>query len=73
MSAGSRDEVSPGDLLGAITGEAGVSGDRVGKIDIRETYSLVQVDPDVADHVIRELSGSTIRGRKAEVRRDRKQ
>ena len=73
IKVGEQDGVGPGDLVGAITGESDAVGSQIGKIDIRETYSLVQVDPDVADHVIRELSGSTIRGRKAEVRRDRKQ
>ncbi|MDP2498722.1 MAG: DbpA RNA binding domain-containing protein [Candidatus Palauibacterales bacterium] len=73
IKVGEEDGVGPGDLVGAITGETDAVGSQIGKIDIRETYSLVQVDPDVADHVIRELSGSTIRGRKAEVRRDRKQ
>ncbi len=73
IKVGEEDGVGPGDLVGAITGESDAVGSQIGKIDIRETYSLVQVDPDVADHVIRELSGSTIRGRTAEVRRDRKQ
>lgn len=73
IKVGEQDGVGPGDLVGAITGESDAVGSQIGKIDIRETYSLVQVDPDVADHVIRELSGSTIRGRQAEVRRDRKQ
>lgn len=73
IKVGETDGVGPGDLVGAITGESDVVGSQIGKIDIRETYSLVEVEPDVADHVIRELSGSTIRGRTPEVRRDRSQ
>lgn len=73
IKVGEQDGVGPGDLVGAITGESDAVGGQIGKIDIRETYSLVQIDPEVADHVIRELGGSTIRGRTAEVRRDRKQ
>lgn len=73
IKVGDRDGVGPGDLVGAITGESDAVGDQIGKIDIRESYSLVEVEPEVADHVIRELSGSTIRGREAEVRRDREQ
>lgn len=73
IKVGEKDGVGPGDLVGAITGESDVVGSQIGKIDIRETYSLVQIEPDMADHVIRELSGSTIRGRQPEVRRDRDQ
>lgn len=73
IKVGDRDGVGPGDLVGAITGESDAVGGQIGKIDIRETYSLVEVEPDVADHVIRQLDGSTIRGRTAEVRRDREQ
>lgn len=73
IKVGEEDGVGPGDLVGAITGESDAVGGQIGKIDIRETYSLVEIEPDIADHVIRRLDGSTIRGRKAEVRRDRKQ
>lgn len=73
VKVGEQDGVGPGDLVGAITGESDAVGGQIGKIDIRETYSLVEIEPDVADHVIRELDGSTIRGRQAEVRRDRNQ
>lgn len=70
MKVGERDGVGPGDLVGAITGESNAVGGQIGKIEIRETYSLVEVDPDIADHVIAELSGSFIRGREVHVRRD---
>jgi ATP-dependent RNA helicase DeaD len=63
--------VRPGDLVGAITGETDAVGGQIGKIDIRDSYSLVDVETGIADHVIRELSGAAIRGRRVEVRRDR--
>lgn len=72
MSIGSRDEVGPGDILGAITGEAGVSGDRVGKIDIRESHSTVEVATPVAGQVIQALNGRTLKGRSLRVDYDRK-
>ena len=63
--------VGPGDLLGAITGEAGVEASQVGKIEIRDTFSLVEVIPGVADKIIRGLNGTTIRGRAVRVDHDR--
>jgi ATP-dependent RNA helicase DeaD len=63
VGVGERDGLRPGDLLGAITGEAGVDGSAVGKIDIRESHSVVEVHDDVARKVIKALNGTTIKGR----------
>lgn len=71
IGVGRRDEVSPGDLVGAITGETGIAGAQVGKIEIMGNFSLVDIDSQVADEVMRKLDGVQIRGRSAPVRRDR--
>jgi len=71
VGVGEKDGVGPGDLLGAIAGEAGVEGSQVGKIEIRDTFSLVEVLPPVADRIIRGLNGTTIRGRAVRVDHDR--
>jgi ATP-dependent RNA helicase DeaD len=71
ISVGSRDGVGPGDLVGAISGEAGVKGSQVGKIEVRDTFSLVEVEQGVAERVIRALNGTTVRGRSARVDYDR--
>jgi ATP-dependent RNA helicase DeaD len=63
VSVGERDGLRAGDLLGAITGEAGVDGRAVGKIDIHESHTLVEVHDVVARKVIKALNGTTIRGR----------
>jgi ATP-dependent RNA helicase DeaD len=63
VGVGERDGLRPGDLLGAITGEAGVDGRSVGRIEIRESHSLVEVHDDVARKVIKALNGTTLKGR----------
>lgn len=63
ISVGTRDGLRPADLVGAITGEAGVDGKAIGKIDIRESHSVVEVHDDVARRVIKSLNGTTIKGR----------
>lgn len=68
---GRRDEARPGDIVGAITGETGIAGAQIGKIEIMGSFSLVDVDSQVADQVIRSLDGVTIRGRTVPVRHDR--
>lgn len=72
VSIGSRDNVRPGDLVGAITGESGIRGDQVGRVDIRDTFSVVEVAASAADRVIRALNGTTMRGRSLRVDYDRK-
>ena len=61
----------PGDLVGAITNEAGVPGSTIGAIRIDDAFSLVDVNAGVADAVVRALRDATIRGRKLPVRFDR--
>ena len=63
--------VKPRDLLGALAGESGVDGSSFGKIEIRDTYSLVEVRPSEAEKVIKAVNGSSIRGRSARVDYDR--
>jgi len=63
IGVGERDGLRAGDLLGAITGEAGVDGRSVGKIDIHESHTVVEVHDAVARKVIKALNGTTIRGR----------
>jgi ATP-dependent RNA helicase DeaD len=72
VSIGSRDNVRPGDIVGAITGEAGIRGDQVGRVDIRDTFSVVEVVAAAAERVIRALNGTTMRGRSLRVDFDRK-
>jgi len=71
ISAGDRDDVGPGDLVGAITGETSAVGGQIGRIDVRGSYSLVDVDPGVADEIMEKLTGVTIKGREVIARPDR--
>lgn len=71
ISAGRTDEIGPGELLGAITGESGIKGSRVGRIDVRERHSLVEVRESDAGKVIKALNGTTLGGRALRVDYDR--
>lgn len=72
ISAGKRDDVGPGDLVGAITGETRAEGGQIGRIEIRESYALVDIASGVAEQVMDELSGVRIKGREVIARPDRK-
>jgi len=71
VGVGKKDNVRPGDLLGAIVGEAKVTADRVGKIEVRELYSLVEIQAGDAERVVRALTGTNLRGRRVTARVDR--
>ena len=71
VSIGEMEGIKPSDLLGALAGESGVDGSSFGKIEIRDTYSLVEVRPSEAEKVIKAVNGSSIRGRSARVDYDR--
>ena len=71
LSLGERDNVAPGDIVGAITGEAGVDGSQIGRIEIRDTFSIVEVQEPIASRVIRALNGITVRGRSVRADYDR--
>jgi ATP-dependent RNA helicase DeaD len=71
MTVGTRDGVKTGDLVGAIAGEGGIPGDHVGKIDLRESHSLVEVAAGDAASVIARVNGAMIRGRRVVVRAER--
>ncbi|MGY2001418.1 DEAD/DEAH box helicase [Blastococcus sp. SYSU DS1024] len=63
--------IRPGDLVGAITGETGLTGRDVGSIEIHQRFALVEVPESAADEVVQALRATMIKGRKAQVRRDR--
>ncbi len=71
VGSGRSSGIRPQDLVGAITGESDLSGRDIGSIEIADRFSLVEVPESAADTVIRALRGTTIKGRKTTVRRER--
>jgi ATP-dependent RNA helicase DeaD len=63
--------VRPQDLVGAIAGESRLTGRDIGAIEIADRFSLVEVPESAADEVIAALKGSSIKGKRATVRRER--
>ena len=71
IGVGRSSGIRPQDLVGAIANEAGVSGREIGAIEIADRFSLVELPEARAEQVIRALKGTTIKGKKATVRRER--
>ncbi|MGD9572409.1 MAG: DEAD/DEAH box helicase [Thermoleophilia bacterium] len=71
VGAGRSAGIRPQDLVGAVTGESSLTGRDVGAIEIFDRFSLVEVPLASADHVVTALRGTTIKGRKVTIRRER--
>jgi ATP-dependent RNA helicase DeaD len=71
ISVGRKDGAGPGDIVGAIAGETGVAGDRIGRVELAETHTIAEIASDDARRVIDALNGTTIRGRSVRVDFDR--
>ena len=69
IGAGRGGGIRPQDIVGAIAGETHLSGRDIGAIEIADRFTLVEVPEPAADEVVRALRASTIKGRKATVRR----
>ncbi|WP_323920593.1 ATP-dependent RNA helicase DbpA [Aeromonas caviae] len=69
IDAGRKSKVRAGDILGALTGEGGIAGADVGKIQIAEQYSYVAVKRQVASAALKRLQEGKIKGRSYRARK----
>ena len=69
VDAGRADKLRAGDLLGALTGDAGLSADAVGKIDIFPTRSYVAIARAQIDNALHRLRDGKIKGRNFRIRK----
>lgn len=72
FSVGKKEKIRPGDIVGAIAGETGVSGDSIGEIEIYPKHTIVDVPSDQAKHIMKVMSRSAIKGKKVRVKVDEK-
>jgi ATP-independent RNA helicase DbpA len=67
IEGGKKDKVRAGDLLGALTGDAGLKGSSIGKIDIYERQSYVAIEAKLIDEAHKQLKNGKIKGKKFSV------
>ncbi len=63
VNIGKSQGVRPGDVLGAIAGESGISGRMVGSIDMYDNYTFVEVPSEYADAVLLAMKKAKIKGK----------
>ena len=69
IEGGRKNKMRPGDILGALTGEAGISGSEVGKINIFDFHTFVAIRRPSAKLALERLSANKIKGRFFKVRK----
>ena len=69
IDAGRGDKLRPGDIVGALTGEAGLHKDAIGKIDVFATRSYVAIARAKVEQALAHLRTGKIKGRKFRVQR----
>ena len=67
LQIGRADGIRPGDIVGAIANEAGLSGNAIGTIDIMDRSTFVEVPEAEASRVMEALSRTTLRGKRIHV------
>ena len=67
IEGGKKDKVRAGDILGALTGDAGLDGSSIGKIDIYDRQSYVAIERKFIDDAHKRLGDGKIKGKKFSV------
>jgi ATP-dependent RNA helicase DeaD len=70
VNVGKKDRAGPKDLVGALIKEVGLEKGQIGRIDMRESFALVEVAPGAAETVVRRMTGVTIKGKRVAAKVD---
>ncbi len=71
IAVGRKHRVEPRQIVGALANEGGLSREDFGRIDIRSTFSLVELPATLGDDQLAALAGTRISGVPIDLRRDR--
>jgi ATP-independent RNA helicase DbpA len=69
ISAGKKDKIRPGDILGVLTKEVGLKGESIGKIDIFPAYSYVAVESKHVAMVLKHFTTGKLKNKKVNVKK----
>jgi ATP-dependent RNA helicase DeaD len=63
LEVGHEHQVKPGNIVGAIANEAGIASRHIGRIDIYDGYSLVDLPVGMPEQILRKLRQTWVAGR----------
>ena len=67
INIGKSQRIRPGDILGAVAGEAKIPGKLVGAIDMYDNYTFVEVPAEYGKDVLRAMKNVKIKGKSVNV------
>lgn len=67
LNVGRRQKIQAKDILGSIAGETGISGKKIGNIDVYDKYTFVDVDKSSASTIIKKMKNRKIKGNKLNI------
>nr|MDP2191757.1 ATP-dependent RNA helicase DbpA [Rhodoferax sp.] len=65
---GRKEKIRPGDVLGALTADAGYNREQIGKINVTEFTTFVAVKRDIAQEAMQKLNAGKVKGKSVKVR-----
>lgn len=68
IDGGKKDKLRPGDIIGALTKDAGLPFEKIGKIDVFDFAAYVAVDRSIARQALQQLQDGKLKGRKFRAR-----
>jgi ATP-dependent RNA helicase DeaD len=71
VGVGKKDGATVNDLVAVLTKEVRVERGKIGRVELRDSYALVELPAPEAEGIARALTGSTIRRKRVTARVDR--
>ncbi|HIR88559.1 MAG TPA: DEAD/DEAH box helicase [Candidatus Fimimorpha faecalis] len=72
INIGKRQNLRPGDILGAIAGESGLPGKMIGSIDMYDKYTFVDVPREYVSDILNAMKNCKIKGNSFNISRSKK-
>ena len=67
INAGRKQKISKANILGAVAGETGISGKLIGKIEVNDTFTFVDVPGEYVQDIQKALSDVKIKGKRIRI------
>ena len=73
IEVGSVHEIGPGNIVGAIANEAGLDGAYIGRVDVRDDHSFVDLPEGMPREIFKTLKKTRLAGRELRISKVRRQ
>ncbi len=71
MTIGRTDKIQVADIIKSISSEAGIPFHKIGKIDVYDKFTFVEVPQELSERVIQSVNDSIMKGKRVRVQQAR--